>query len=134
MRAMIEIARNYRNGPIKRKEITRTQHISHAYLEQILIALKNRHLIRTARGANGGYELESQPSKINALQIVLALEGSITPVEEKELKALSLDASESAAAMVWQKLAEAQMSALEGVSLQDMLDREQAAAGQNYEI
>jgi len=59
-RAMIEIARNEKNGPVKRKVIVQAQEISRAYLENILISLKMSKLIRTVRGANGGFVLEKK--------------------------------------------------------------------------
>ena len=80
-RAMIEIARHYNEGPVKRKDISRSQKISSAYLENILIALKSQNLIRTVRGADGGFILANSPSSITMFQIVSALEGPIVPVE-----------------------------------------------------
>ena len=54
-RAVMEIARCYKESPIKRKDIAKNQNISDSYLENILISLKNAGIIDTIRGANGGY-------------------------------------------------------------------------------
>jgi len=52
-----------------------TNKISHAYLENILITLKSRNLIRTTRGANGGFTLKTSPEKITMFDIISAFDG-----------------------------------------------------------
>jgi Rrf2 family protein len=136
LRAMIEIARNFNNGPINRKVIAKAQHISKAYLENILISLREKDLIHTTRGANGGFVLKDPPSKVTVLQIVNALEGSIAPVDCIENPALCEKAGPCAARKAWQKLYEAQKTALSGMTLQDLLDMEAESSLQsaNYVI
>ena len=55
--AMADIALNESIGPISLKEISIRQNISLAYLEQIFIKLKNKKLVKSSRGATGGYIL-----------------------------------------------------------------------------
>ena len=123
-RAMLEIARRYNQGPVKRKDICQAQGISHAYLENILIVLKSFNLIRTTRGANGGFTLETDPSKINLYQIATALEGSIAPVECLDPGALCKKIGHCVTRKAWKKLYDAEVTALSSITLQDLLDME----------
>jgi Rrf2 family protein len=124
VRAMVEIARHYKQGPVKRREITKAQDLSHAYLENILIALKANKLIRTTRGAHGGFVLAMEPSKITLYQLVTTLEGSITPVECLDNEAVCGKAGFCVARKAWRKLSDAQNTVLRSITLQDLLDME----------
>ena len=55
--AMADLASYTNSGPISLREISLRQNISMAYLEQIFIKLKKRKLVKSSRGANGGYLL-----------------------------------------------------------------------------
>jgi len=136
VRAMLEIGRQYRGGggPVKRKDIAQIQGISHAYLENILISLKAAKFIRTTRGANGGFILEREPSEITMLQLVTALEGSITPVECLDNTDCCEKTSRCVARRVWKKLQDAQVAALSSITLQDLLDMEKETAEPTYTI
>ena len=124
VRAMVEIAKNFRNGPVKRKDISIVQDISSSYLENILITLKGNKLIRPTRGAKGGFVLEAEPSQITLYQIVLALEGSIAPVECLDNIAVCSKNRECVARKAWKKLYDAQTTTLKSITLQDLLDME----------
>ena len=62
--AMADLASNANNGPISLSEISLRQNISLPYLEQIFIKLKDNKLVRSSRGATGGYILEKPASEI----------------------------------------------------------------------
>ena len=53
--AMADLASNAKNGPISLSEISIRQNISISIFEQIFLKLKNNKLVRSSRGANGGY-------------------------------------------------------------------------------
>ncbi|MBI4733650.1 MAG: Rrf2 family transcriptional regulator [Rubrobacteridae bacterium] len=80
-RAMLDIALNCEQGPVHLRDLADRQGLSMKYLEQIVPSLKAAGLIRSIRGANGGYKLAKDPSKITLLSIVEALEGVLVPVE-----------------------------------------------------
>ena len=63
--AMADLASNTNVSPVSLKEISLRQNISLAYLEQIFIKLKNNKLVRSSRGATGGYFLENLLLKLN---------------------------------------------------------------------
>lgn len=62
------------------KSIAERQSIPEKYLEQIFSTLKKGGLIRSVRGAQGGYLLAETPDKITVRQILNALEGPLSPV------------------------------------------------------
>jgi Rrf2 family transcriptional regulator, cysteine metabolism repressor len=133
-RAMIEIARHYKEGPVKRKDISRSQKISSAYLENILIALKSQHLIRTVRGANGGFTLEVPPGHITMFQIISALEGSIVPVECVDNPDACERSAMCAARKLWEELYHAQIAVLKKKTLQALVDAEDSKKQLDYSI
>ena len=61
--AMADIASNTQSGPVSLSDISIRQNISLAYLEQIFIKLKNKKLVKSTRGATGGYILEKTGPK-----------------------------------------------------------------------
>jgi Rrf2 family protein len=124
VRAIIEIARSYGKGPVKRLQIAKKQHISKSYLENILIILKNSGLIDTVRGALGGYSLAKAPASIRVLDVVNALEGSIEPVEcVGNTKACNRSA-DCLSRGVWKKLHEAHEKVLGSITLGNLLEQE----------
>jgi Rrf2 family cysteine metabolism transcriptional repressor len=80
LRALVDIARQP-GEVVPLKDVSARQGISQAYLEQIASNLRRSGFIRSVRGASGGYKLARIPEQINAYDVVVALEGSIAPVE-----------------------------------------------------
>ena len=75
--AMADLALNKRLGPISLKDISVRQNISLAYLEQIFIKLKNNKLVKSSRGASGGYILEKSASEIKLSSIIFAVDEEV---------------------------------------------------------
>lgn len=135
LRAAIEIAKTFGDpAPAKRKDIAASQNISDSYLENILIVLKNNRIVETTRGANGGYVLCREPSKITVYEVVTALEGPLDLVDCVGNSSACASTPTCAAHTVWRDLAEQWKQTLQGVTLKDMLDREKALGAHNYSI
>ena len=123
MCVMLDLAEHYREGPVALKDIASRQNISKKYLEQIVSLLNRPDILKTTRGAQGGYMLARTPDKYTAAEILKLSEGSLAPVPNLE------DPSEAAAAAdyqllpIWQGLYNAVNGYLEGITLQDILDR-----------
>ncbi|MEA2012742.1 MAG: Rrf2 family transcriptional regulator [Verrucomicrobiota bacterium] len=64
-------------SPVKGKDLAKTQDISEAYIEQIMIPLKGAGIIGTIRGCNGGYILNKLPAEITILDLIELFEGKI---------------------------------------------------------
>ena len=82
-RLMLNLAKHYNNSDhsIVLKNLSKEENISIRYLEQIIIPLKLNKLVKSIRGAGGGYKLSRPPSKIKLIEILNALEGPCCLVE-----------------------------------------------------
>lgn len=81
LRLMLDIAKEGGGRPVPVKEIAKRQDISEKYLEQIISQFSKAGLVRSIRGAQGGYILSRPANEITAGDILRAAEGSIAPVE-----------------------------------------------------
>lgn len=75
--AMHSLAINYGKGPISVNTIAEEEKLSVAYLEQLFARLKQKGLVKSIRGAQGGYLLTREPKEIPIGQIISALEGEM---------------------------------------------------------
>ena len=82
--AMADLASNDNQGPISLTEISLRQNISLAYLEQIFIKLKNNKLVKSSRGASGGYILEKPASEIKLSNIIFAVDEEVKTLNCKK--------------------------------------------------
>lgn len=72
------------DAPVSGKEVARKQDISIAYIEQILIPMRNAGLVRTVRGRNGGYILDRPAEEISLLEIIELFEGRLELVSDRD--------------------------------------------------
>ena len=122
LRAMVQLAKNYSKEPYSLSKISKLEGISLAYLERLMAALKKKGLVRSIKGAKGGYILAKSPSKITVLEVVEALEGSTASfycVGKKNRKACC--PSKCATKDVWFRLQGAIDKTLKEVSLRDLI-------------
>ena len=81
LRAVVELAKHYGEGPVSLSAVAAEQGISEAYLEQLMRSLKNAELVKTVRGKTGGYALNKAPSELSVGEVLRALEGSTDVVD-----------------------------------------------------
>ncbi len=81
LRALLDLARHYGEGPIPCADIAARQHIPPNYLNQLLITLRMAGLVRSVRGTSGGHFLARPPDQITVLEAIIALEGSTAPID-----------------------------------------------------
>jgi Rrf2 family protein len=81
VRLLIEVGRQGQDQPVSLKAIADAENLPLAYLERIVALLKRAGLVQSTRGAHGGYVLARKPEDIRMDQVVLALEGSLAPME-----------------------------------------------------
>ena len=102
------------------------QHIPLKYLEQIAMVLKSAALIKSVRGPTGGYELLRDPSDIRLLEVVEALEGSLSFVRCVQDPTFCDRTDSCAFNEIWKKVTEGTSRVLESFSLMDMLEMDSA--------
>lgn len=81
LRAMIDLARYSEEEPVSISSIASRQDISERYLEQLMGLLRKAGLVKSIRGATGGYVLAKSAGGISVGDVLRALEGSLEPVK-----------------------------------------------------
>jgi Rrf2 family cysteine metabolism transcriptional repressor len=100
LRALVEISLRA-PAPVSLKEVAEAQGISQHYLEQIAAQLRRAGFLRSVRGVHGGYRLARPPESISALQVVEALEGTLTPVTCLEDPANCWQVGKCSTELIW---------------------------------
>ncbi len=81
--AMYELSQVSTDSPMQIKEISSNGNIPHNYLEQLLSSLRKAGLVKSIRGAYGGYFLGRKAEEITVLEVLEVLEGSLCKMEMK---------------------------------------------------
>ncbi len=81
VRLMVELGRQEGERPTSLKAIAEAEDLPLSYLEHVVADLKRAGLVESSRGAHGGYRLARAPAEIPMDEVVLALEGSIAPMD-----------------------------------------------------
>ncbi len=123
-RLMVNLARHYNSGrkAIILKSIAAEEEISIRYLEQIIIPLKIYKLVKSIRGAGGGYTLARKPSEITICQILEALEGSCGLVDCVDDTDFCDRVPSCAAYEIWSEASHLLKNYFQSVTLQSVLD------------
>jgi Rrf2 family protein len=121
---MLNLARHYNSGneAVILRNIAEEEQISIRYLEQIIIALKIYRLVKSIRGAGGGYTLARKPAEITVCQILEALEGSCGLVDCVDDSTFCDRLPSCAAYEVWKEASQILKTYFEQVTLQHVLD------------
>lgn len=123
--ALLELAIHYNKGePLQIRQISVRHNIPDRYLEQLLATLRRYGLVRSQRGAKGGYLLAREPKKINLLEIVDCIEGLDSQASENDCVDTSIEK-----ATIWEAWREARRAAnsvLQHSTLQDLCERRDA--------
>lgn len=122
-RAMVDIGEHHSNGPVSLRELADRQGLSMKYMEQIVPLLKASGLIRSARGAQGGYVLAKEPTQISLHDIVHALVGSWSLVDCLDDDRLCDRAKECVTYEIWRDIQTAIYEVLDSTTLAEMIDR-----------
>ena len=80
LRLMLDVALNSHGSAVPLRDVAQRQDISDKYLEQIVTQLSRAGLVRSVRGAGGGYLLTRDPAEYTVGEILRTLEGNLAPV------------------------------------------------------
>ncbi len=121
LRFLIHLATCPEGELMQLSELAKEEGISAGYLEQIVRSLKPLGIMRSVRGAAGGYALSCKADQINMEQVFLHLEGNISPVacltNSKHCKRMNKCTTHN----FWKALDEHTRSFLRGMTLQDVM-------------
>ena len=123
IQVMLDLAIHNTGENINVKKIAERQEISEKYLEQIIAILNKAGFVKSIRGAQGGYRLAKSPDRYTVGDILRVTEGPLEPVSQSE-SPLS----------VWKKLTDAINDVVDHITLQDLVDEENARLGGDYII
>ncbi|MGE5541535.1 MAG: RrF2 family transcriptional regulator, partial [Bacillota bacterium] len=122
-----QIAIDARNRPASLQSIARAQGLSENYLEQLMGPLRGAGLVKSVRGAHGGYLLGRPSAEITVADIIRVLEGPIAPCD-----CVVADASRvehcgcpdgCVAKGIWEQVRDAVAELLDSITLLDLIKR-----------
>lgn len=125
LKAMFDLALRYGDGPISLTSISERQAISVNYLEQLISPLKKAALVKSVRGAQGGYMLAKSPDEITVGQILTTLEGPLAPTDCVIVDGDDEPCDHSrycVTKVIYEKIYESITNVVNSITLQHMLD------------
>jgi len=122
---MVQLGRRFGTGPANVAKIAAKEELPRAYLEQLVISLRDAGLVASTRGAHGGYELTRNPVEIRMGEILRALEGPIAPMicatDDPEHATICDRSSRCTVNVLWVRVRDAVTGALDGMTLADLV-------------
>ena len=123
LRAMVDLAEHEEGKAIPIREISERQNISEQYLEQLFATLRKAKLVKSVRGAHGGYMLNHEPEDISVADIITTLEGPIAPVDCVIEDDFCNYIDKCVIHGLWSELADAINDVIENMTLADLRDK-----------
>ena len=123
--AMADLALFNDNGPTSLSDISFRQNISLPYLEQIFIKLKDGNLVKSIRGAKGGYILEKPANEIKISNIISAVDEEVKMLncKKESKKGCNNKSTKCITHNLWDQLDQHINNFFEKVKLQDLVKR-----------
>lgn len=136
LRALIDLATYSEIEPVSISSIAARQGISERYLEQLMTLLKKAGLIKSIRGAGGGYVLAKTLGEISVGDVLRALEGSLEPVECAAYK--TEDSCEAAGGCVtkyvWQRINESINQTVNEIKLKELVEESKNMQNRDFSL
>lgn len=130
-RAMLELASRYGEGPIDLKEIAKKEDISLKYLEQVIIPLRTAGLVKSVRGAKGGYSLAKPPSEICLQDLIAVLDGPTDLLECLRNPKSCPKANSCVTRDIWAEASNAISLLFHSITFEEMVKRKKEKEGKN---
>jgi Rrf2 family protein len=134
VRALVELAHRYGEGPVQSAVIAHRQSIPEPYLDQLLTSLRRAGFIRSVRGPQGGHALIRDPHDLKLSEVIAALEGSLAPIACLDDPEGCRTTTSRCLKPVWQEIEAATIRVLESVTIADIAERERAGNVARYAI
>jgi Rrf2 family protein len=130
---MIDLAVHSNGDHVSLYSIAERQNISENYLEQVFATIRKAGLVKSIKGAQGGYVLADKPSNIKIGTILRALEGSLSVVDE-DIEAAAGDKGSIQQCIkvnVWDKMNERINEVVDSLTLEDLVNDYKKMNGTN---
>ncbi len=124
LRAAAELARAAEEGagPIKGEWISEAQSIPKKFMENILHDMKRAGIVRTRRGASGGYWLARPAEEISVAEVIRVVEGPLANVRGEWPEEVAYTGAAESLQQVWIAVRANLRAVLESVTLADLVD------------
>jgi Rrf2 family protein len=119
--AMFDLAQYAGSGPQTIHAIAERQLVPEQYLEQIIGVLRREGLVKSVRGAQGGYMLSRPPDEITVGQLLRLLEGPVLMADCIGDADACIRSGQCPSRIVWERLTDRINEVINSVTLQDML-------------
>ena len=123
LRMMLDLALSNDGQPVSLRDVAKRQGISDKYLEQIVTSLSRAGLVRSVRGAGGGYLLTRDPGSYTVGEILRPLEGSLAPVSCVDGSDCCDRVDHCVTVDVWRQIQEAVSSVVDHITLRDLVEQ-----------
>jgi Rrf2 family protein len=120
VRATVELAAGSQDAPRKVEDVARAQAIPVSFLENILTQLRNAGIVRSRRGADGGYWLARPAGDLTLAEVIRAVEGPLVGVRGQRPEEIEYTGSAESLQQVWIALRANLRKVLERVSVADV--------------
>ncbi|MCH7489018.1 MAG: Rrf2 family transcriptional regulator [Chloroflexi bacterium] len=124
VRALVELAHHYGEGPVQSATIASRQEVPEPYLDQLLTTLRRAGFIRSVRGPQGGHALIREPGEVKLSEVMEALEGSLAPIACVDDPESCTKSGGCVQRDVWEQVRDATRAILENVTIGDLAEKE----------
>ena len=124
VRAIVDLARRFGDGPVQSADIAAREAIPEAYLEQLLTSLRKAGLVRSSRGPRGGHELAREPSSVAVGEVVAALEGPLLSLDCLGDPDGDRSSTASVTRELWEEVAQAANRILDTTTVAELVERQ----------
>lgn len=118
LRALLDLAMSASREPTQSRDIAHRQSVPAAYLNQLLVSLRRAGLVRSVRGAGGGYVLGKEPGRMTVAEVYDVLQGNDEPARG----AGDQSATSVAVTLLHSRLCRAARAEMERTTLRDLLN------------
>jgi Rrf2 family transcriptional regulator, cysteine metabolism repressor len=121
LRAVVDLATRPDNGATQSREIATRQGIPESYLDQLLSALRRAGLVRSIRGAAGGYTLARAPHLITVADVIRAFDGAQLNADAGPASPCGDRGTSAAVQAVRRRVQEAVRTVIEETTVRDLV-------------
>lgn len=123
LRAMVDLAINAQNEHVALSAVAERQNISTNYLEQVFSGLRKAGLVKSVKGAQGGYTLTENPENIKVGTILRVLEGSLSVIDGLDIENIDSKSIQYCLKQsVWDKIDESISNVVDSITLEDLVN------------
>jgi Rrf2 family protein len=137
LQAMCELAAAPADAPVKAEHIATAQDIPLKFLLAIMNELKRARLVRSQRGAEGGFVLARPASEITLADVIRAIDGPLANIHDTSVSGLTYPGPSEHLRDVWMAVRASLRAVLEVVTLDDLaigrLPKAIRTMAENYE-